>query len=1363
MNSTRLLLLAALAAVPATAAPVINEIHADPPDKTKPVAFIEIHNPDAVAVSVAGWHLTDGIDFTFPSGTTIPAGGYVLVAENPAAFLTQFARTALGPWTGSLRKRGEQIQLRDAASILIDEVNFSMGFPWPTASAGTGASLELIHPSLDNDLAGSWRASGYPVGQAPDQVTYLAPGSGGWRWRPGSTEASAPVEVWRGETFVEDASWTTIGTPMGYGETFLPAANVFSGMSGVYRCIFLRRTFELTGPVPGSAVLRLKLDDGAVVWINGQEIGRPRYSGAVNSPVPVGGAFATNAPEPVDFEAIQITNAAGMLHAGTNVVTVQLFNSSLGSSDLVFDCELRSGFGGSGGTNPTPGVVNSSSALNAPPQIRQVGHLPATPVTGQPVIVTAKVTDPDGVSAVTLTYQANDPGAYIRKSDAAYATNWTALPMLDDGAGGDAVAGDSIYSATVPASVHTHRRLVRCRINVADTGSRSVLVPYADDECPNFAWLCYDGVPAWSGAIEPGVAGARGTVKNFPATLMNALPVYQLIANGTDVTNSQWSGGSDTVRMWGTLVYEGKVYDHVQFHNRGEASTYQCGKNKWRFHFNRTRNFEPRDNNGRRYNETWDDFSLNSCASPWIVANRGMAGLDESVSFKLYELAGLPSPRTHYLSFRVIDAAAEAPAPQYDGDLWGLYMAVESIDGSFLDERGLPDGSTYKIEGGGGDKKNQGATHPVNTSDWDTFRAGSTASATETWWRTNLNLPAYFSFHAVNRITGNVDIREGWNHCFYHHPDNRWIPVPWDLDMMYIAETHWSGTIDQRLCLNVAAINIEFKNRCREIMDLMCSDAANNGGQVGQVIDEMAQVVNPTGVALTWAVVDECMWNRHPRTAGGHLNNFYRTPYAQGQIGGTWNRTLVSADHEGFVAFLKGYTTDTDPNTFLVGDGDQRGYGFNFLEQEAADTNVPFRPVITHVGAPGFPANDLRFQSSAFSAPAGVTFSAMQWRVAEIAAPGLAGFTAGDSRKYEIEETWTSGELTAFAADTRVPTSVAQPGRTFRARVRLKGNNGRWSQWSLPVQFVAGTPDVSVYLNSLVVSEMMYHPAGPTPAQVALGYTEDDFEFIEIKNTAAAPVDLTDVRFTKGINFDFAPATTVAPGAFLLLVRNQAAFESRYGTGKPVAGTFATDKLSNDGEEIKLSYGAGTAIRSFVYSDDAPWPLTADGDGPALVLIAPNTRPDHTIAANWRASWMPGGSPGADDLLTFAAWALIYPAAADPAADADSDGVANRAEYFYGTHPLESASSHTPSGSFQTLSPGGTPATYLTVTFSHRSEVSDITPVVEFSPDMTTWTGGAVLVSITPGSPLTTTTWRSPLPVDSARRHFVKVVMGFSP
>ena len=62
--------------------------------------------------------------------------------------------------------------------------------------------------------------------------------------------------------------------------------------------------------------------------------------------------------------------------------------------------------------------------------------------------------------------------------------------------------------------------------------------------------------------------------------------------------------------------------------------------------------------------------------------------------------------------------------------------------------------------------------------------------------------------------------------------------MPWDLDMMFIAETHWPGIIDQNNALTRPNLNIEFRNRCREILDLMCSDATDNGGQIGQLIDE---------------------------------------------------------------------------------------------------------------------------------------------------------------------------------------------------------------------------------------------------------------------------------------------------------------------------------------------------------------------------------------------------------------------------------------------------------------------------------------------------------------------------------------------
>src|SRR4030095_6228573 len=135
-----------------------------------------------------------------------------------------------------------------------------------------------------------------------------------------------------------------------------------------------------------------------------------------------------------------------------------------------------------------------------------------------------------------------------------------------------------------------------------------------------------------------------------------------------------------------------------------------------------------------------------------------------------------------------------------------------------------------------------------------------------------------------------------------------------------------------------------------------------------------------------------------------------------------------------------------------------------------------------------------------------------------------------------------------------------------------------------------------------------------------------------------------DVRFTKGIDFNFPNGLVLLPGASTVVVRNTAAFTSRHGAGKPIAGQWQpTDFLSNGGEQLKLSFGAGIPIIDFEYDDLAPWPTTPDGAGPSLVLVRPEARPDHTLAANWRASFAAGGSPGSDDRATFASWSAAYP------------------------------------------------------------------------------------------------------------------------
>jgi hypothetical protein len=831
------------------------------------------------------------------------------------------------------------------------------------------------------------------------------------------------------------------------------------------------------------------------------------------------------------------------------------------------------------------------------------------------------------------------------------------------------------------------------------------------------------------------------------------------------VTNSQWNSAYDTIRMWGTLVYDGKVYDHIEFHNKGSASTYQCGKNKWRFHFTRARDFEARDSWGRKFKRAWDTFTMHACASPWNPCFRGWAGLDEVVSARVFALAGVPAPAMHHLQFRVIDNAAEAPGDQYSGDVWGLYMAVEDPDGSFLDDRDLPDGNVYHIAGNAGDKTHQGPGQPGDTSDWDTFKSNSQSrtannAANETWWRANLDVAAYSSFHAANRITGNVDLREGWNHYFYHRgTDNRWVPIPWDLDMMYFPKTHWSGTIDQKNSLLMSGINIEFRNRCRELLDLICGDGTATGGQIGQLVDEYKRIVRPAAEPIGWDVLDQYMWNYNPRTTGGHTGRFYLPQVTtDNRIGGTWTRTYSTPDFNGVCNFLINYATDTDPDTFAVNDGDQRGYGYNYLRLESTDGAEPTRPTLSYIGSAGFPANDLRFQSSAFADPQGAgTFAAMQWRIGEIAAPGVTGYTAGDPFTYEITDVWNSGELAVFNNQIRVPTSAARPGHTYRARVRMKDNTGRWSRWSPAVQFVAGTPNVSAYTSSLVISEFMYQPAPVTPAEFAAGFNNEDFEFIEVRNVGATSVDLTDVRFTKGIDFDFAPGTTLAAGATTLVVKNVDAFTMRYGAGKPVAGPYLSGTLSNGGEEIKLSYGAGTAIRSFIYQDSAPWPANTNGTGYSVVLKLPNTLPDHTNPANWRVSNTNGGKPGALDSFDFATWGALY-GIADPAIDSDFDGLKNLLEYGFGAHPWQNSQSALPVTARQTLTVNGIPDTYLTISFRRLLDADDLAWHVLFSPDLASWSEDGVRVSSTAnGDGTATEVWRSSAPVAPGEKAFGRV------
>ncbi|MBN1444283.1 MAG: lamin tail domain-containing protein, partial [Planctomycetes bacterium] len=150
--------------------------------------WIELHNRGAEEADISGWSLTKAIDFTIPAGTTIPAGGHLVLCSSRETFLASHpgfdASLAVGDWSRNLAHDSETINLRDELENLVDHVRYADGTPlndeepmdgiddrtflgsdWPSEAQASGRTIELVHPELDNRYGPSWTAG--PVGGTP--------------------------------------------------------------------------------------------------------------------------------------------------------------------------------------------------------------------------------------------------------------------------------------------------------------------------------------------------------------------------------------------------------------------------------------------------------------------------------------------------------------------------------------------------------------------------------------------------------------------------------------------------------------------------------------------------------------------------------------------------------------------------------------------------------------------------------------------------------------------------------------------------------------------------------------------------------------------------------------------------------------------------------------------------------------------------------------------------------------------------------------------------------------------------------------------------------------------------------------------
>jgi len=346
---------------------------------------------------------------------------------------------------------------------------------------------------------------------------------------------------------------------------------------------------------------------------------------------------------------------------------------------------------------------------------------------------------------------------------------------------------------------------------------------------------------------------------------------------------------------------------------------------------------------------------------------------------------------------------------------------------------------------------------------------------------------------------------------------------------------------------------------------------------------------------------------------------------------------------------------------------------------------------------------------------------------------------------------WNSGEIAGISSSYTIPPSVVRVGHTYRVRVKYKDNTGRWSHWSDAIQFVVSEPDLTPWQNDLMITELMYHPADATLSEINAGFSNSDFEYLELKNVGATTLDLTELRFTKGIDFDFAGSavTSLAPGAYVLVVRNVAAFESRHGAGLPAAGAYAPDNLSNSGENVKLSFGLGSAIHEFTYDDSTPWPEAADGSGASMVLIQPESRPTHALATSWRAS-VDAGNPGGSDAEIFAG---------DPNADDDSDGLNALLEHAFGT-------SETNGGDASLAYTSGVQTFGVTdhfaISYQRNLAAEDVVISIEKSSNLTNWINDASIEMMSDdnqGNGTSLVTWRVVNQPAADERCFLRIVV----
>lgn len=326
------------AAAAADSIVVFNEIHYHPANEATETEWIELHSLMGVNVDVSRWRIEGGVDYRFPEGTILPGRGYLLIALDPAHASLE-GMGALGPWEGRLSNGGEELRIINNNERVMDAVTYGDGGDWPVGPDGSGATLVKINQETADSRAANWTHSesigGTPGGSGsePRELSFIALDST-WRY---DESGEMPAANWAAPEF-DDAAWPT-GQGALYaeraGDDLEPPFGKRLELGAV--TYYFRQTFDFDGdPEAMSLALQTFYDDGLIVYLNGVEVFREQMPEGT----PTSATLASQSigdPELSD----PIVIPAQALVQGSNVLAVEVHQSSAGSSDMAFGVTLN--------------------------------------------------------------------------------------------------------------------------------------------------------------------------------------------------------------------------------------------------------------------------------------------------------------------------------------------------------------------------------------------------------------------------------------------------------------------------------------------------------------------------------------------------------------------------------------------------------------------------------------------------------------------------------------------------------------------------------------------------------------------------------------------------------------------------------------------------------------------------------------------------------------------------------------------------------------------------------------------------------------------------------------------------------------